>query len=97
VAIPAYAEFARGGLVTRARITQIMNLLHLAAPIQEEILHRLNGTSQPERVSWRALRRLTQIPSWSKQLELWRQLLPAATRTAGKPVALEEYAIPHTR
>jgi hypothetical protein len=70
-----------------------MNLLHLASPIQEEILHWPDGTSQREPVSERALRRLMQIPSWSKQLELWRQLLPAATGTAGKPVALEEYAI----
>ena len=95
-AIPDYAELARRGWVTRARITQIMNLLHLASPIQEEILHWPDGTSQREPVSERALRRLTQIPSWSKQLGLWRQLLPAATGTAGKPVALEEYAIPHT-
>ena len=70
------------GWVARARITQIMNLLHPAAPIQDEILHWPDGTSQREPVSERALRRLTQIPSWSKQLELWRQLLPAATETA---------------
>ena len=95
-AIPDYAELARRGWVTRARITQIMNLLHLASPIQEEILHWPDGTSQREPVSERALRRLTQIQSWSKQLELWRQLSPAATGTDGKPVALEEYAVPHT-
>src|SRR5215510_8373808 len=33
-----YAEFARLGHVTRARITQIMNLLHLAPDIQEHLL-----------------------------------------------------------
>ena len=47
------------GWVTRARITQIMNLLHLAAPIQEEILHWSDGTSRRKPVSERALRRLT--------------------------------------
>ena len=82
--------------MTRARITQIMNLLHLASLIQEELLYWPDGTSQRESVSERALRRLTQIQSWSKQLELRRQLLPAATGTAGKPVAVEEYAILHT-
>ena len=87
-AIPNYAELARRGWVTRARITQIMNLLHLAAPIQEEILHWPAGTSQRDPVSERALRRLTRIPSWPKQLELWRQLLPAANVAAGTPVAL---------
>ncbi len=33
-----YAELARLGRVTRARITQIMKLLHLAPDIQEQIL-----------------------------------------------------------
>ncbi len=33
-----YAELARLGYVTRARITQIMNLLNLAPEIQEDIL-----------------------------------------------------------
>src|SRR5713101_3277613 len=87
-AIPNYAELARRGWVTLARITQIMNLLHLAAPIQEEILHWPAVTSQRDPVSERALRRLTRIPWWPKQLALWRQLLPAANVAAGTPVAL---------
>ena len=33
-----YAEIARLGYVTRARMTQIMNLLNLAPDIQEQIL-----------------------------------------------------------
>ncbi len=33
-----YAELARLGNVTRARVTQIMNLLNLAPEIQEELL-----------------------------------------------------------
>lgn len=33
-----YADLARLGCVSRARITQIMNLLHLAPDIQEELL-----------------------------------------------------------
>ena len=33
-----YADLARLGLVTRARMTQIMNLLNLAPDIQEQIL-----------------------------------------------------------
>ena len=33
-----YAELARLGHVTRARVTQIMNLLNLAPDIQEELL-----------------------------------------------------------
>jgi hypothetical protein len=33
-----YAELARRGRITRARMTQIMKLLHLAPDIQEQIL-----------------------------------------------------------
>ncbi len=47
-----YADLARLGYVTRARLTQIMNLLLLAPDIQEAII-RVGGagsaTSQP---SW---------------------------------------------
>src|SRR5712692_8423658 len=88
--IPDYAELARRGWVTRARITQIMNLLHLATPIQEEILNWSEVENERDPVSERALRRLTRIPMWSKQLELWRRLAPAnhaAGAGAGKPVA----------
>ena len=78
--------------MTRARITQILNLLHLAAPIQEEILSWPEGKSKRDPVSERALRRLTRIPSWSKQLELWHKLVPtanhAASAAADKPVDL---------
>jgi hypothetical protein len=37
-AVRDYAELARLGHVTRARVTQIMNLLNLAPDIQEDIL-----------------------------------------------------------
>ena len=36
--IKNYAELARLGHITRARVTQIMNLLHLAPDIQEQVL-----------------------------------------------------------
>jgi hypothetical protein len=87
--IPDYAELGRRGWVTRARVTQIMNLLHLATPIQEEILSWSEVENERDPVSERALRRLTRIPMWSKQLELWRRLAPANPASgagAGKPV-----------
>ena len=36
--IKNYAQLARLGHITRARVTQIMNLLHLAPDLQEQIL-----------------------------------------------------------
>ena len=63
-----YAELARLGRVTRARITQIMKLLDLASDIQEQILFLplikgLNErTLRPlvSRIDWREQRRMFQ-------------------------------------
>ena len=63
-----YAELARLGRVTRARMTQIMKLLDLAPDIQEQILFLPPVTSLNERnlrpivsrIDWREQRRLFQ-------------------------------------
>ncbi len=63
-----YAELARLGRVTRARITQIMQLLHLAPDIQERILflptdqglHERNLRSIVSRIDWDEQRRMFQ-------------------------------------
>jgi len=57
-----YADIARLGFVTRARLTQIMNLLLLAPDIQETLLtadkeiqeHRVRSATQ--QISWAAQR-----------------------------------------
>ena len=58
-----YADLARLGFVTRARLTQIMNLLLLAPDIQERILFAIpcNGGNE------RALRRVCAELCWSDQ------------------------------
>lgn len=66
-----YADLAKLGYVTRARLTQIMNLLLLAPEIQEEILvlvHSKPGGAPSER----NLRRLSQITNWVDQRRDWR-------------------------
>ena len=63
-----YAELARRGHVTRARITQIMKLLDLAPDIQEQILflplskglNERNLRPIVSRIDWRDQRRLFQ-------------------------------------
>ena len=69
-----YADIARLGFVTRARVTQIMNLLLLAPDIQEErqFLPRIVRGRDP--ITERHLRTLTAIVSWPEQRNLWRQL-----------------------
>jgi len=69
-----YADLARLAHVTRARVTQIMNLLHLAPDIQEEILFlpRTNGGRAPIRE--RMVRPIAAIPNWGKQRRMWEGL-----------------------
>ena len=63
-AIPDYAAAARALGLTRARITQVMNLLLLAPEVQERVLVGELALSE------RDLRRATAEPDWSKQLDL---------------------------
>lgn len=70
-----YADLARLAHVTRARITQIMNLLHLAPDIQEAILFlpRTDGSRAP--IAERHLRPIAAVPDWRKQRRMWERLL----------------------
>ena len=65
-----YADIARLGYVSRARITQIMNLANLAPDIQEELL--FPACSLPTE---RRLRQLTRLIGWAEQRLSWRDLL----------------------
>jgi hypothetical protein len=62
-----YADLARLGFVTRARITQIMNLLNLAPDIQEQLLSEVASPSIAER----HIRHLASIVDWSEQRPQW--------------------------
>ena len=67
-----YADLARLGCVTRARMTQIMNLLNLAPDIQEAILFLPTTVTGRELISERGLRRITAGASWARQRNAWR-------------------------
>ena len=69
--IEDYADLARLGFVSRARITQIMNLLNLAPDIQEQILFLRGELSSRPRLSERHLRSLSVVIDWSRQRQLW--------------------------
>ena len=66
------AEVARRGHVTRARVTQIMNLLLLAPDIQEEVLLLPPTNSGPDPITERDLRTLLATPSFAAQRQRWR-------------------------
>ncbi len=69
-----YADLARLGYVTRARITQIMNLLHLAPDIQETLLDLQNVGNLP---CERDIRRVATHVDWTQQHRSWRDILRA--------------------
>lgn len=70
-----YAELARLGRVTRARITQIMNLLLLAPHLQEALLFLEPVVRGDDPVYLRQLLPIAGEPDWSRQRLLWNELL----------------------
>ena len=63
-----YADLARLGFVTRARVTQIMNLLHLAPQIQEALLFPNGSSDDWPQVSEHNLRAVTRAVLWPDQI-----------------------------
>ena len=80
-----YAELARLAHVTRARVTQIMNLLHLAPNIQEEILDLPFSTGGHDPVQEPMVRPIAAVPDWRKQRVMWRGLI-APSPAFGHPL-----------
>ena len=71
-AVKDYAELASILGVTRARITQILNLLLLAPDIQEEIFLLPPVSKGRAPVAEHNLRRVAVEADWTKQREEWR-------------------------
>jgi hypothetical protein len=69
-----YADLARLGHVTRARISQVMNLLQLAPDVQEAVLFlpRTGRGRDPLRLA--DLQPVALVPEWKKQRRLWAGL-----------------------
>ena len=67
------AELARIGQVSRARLTQIMNLLHLGPELQEAILFLPVGNGRGT-LSEKQIRPIAACADWHKQSDLWRSI-----------------------
>jgi len=66
-----YAQLARLGRVTRARMTQIMKLLDLAPDIQEQILFLPNRKGLNER----SLRPIVSRIDWNEQRRMFQKIM----------------------
>jgi hypothetical protein len=62
-----YADLARLGFVSRARLTQIMNLLKLSPAIQEALIFLNSGDRDRRPVAERQLRLLAPLAHWRDQ------------------------------
>lgn len=73
-AVRDYAELARLGRVSRARISQIMSLLSLAPDLQEEILFLSRVERGRDPVQMHHLLAIVRALDWAKQRAAWTAL-----------------------
>ena len=73
--IANYAALAQLGHVSRARVTQVLNLLLLAPDIQETLLFLPRTERGRDPIHLRQLQRLALVADWKEQRKLWQTLL----------------------
>jgi hypothetical protein len=76
--IASYAEIARLGRVSCARISQILNLLQLAPDIQEQLLFLTRKGRGRDPIHLARLQPIAANLDWGRQRRLWRELRAAA-------------------
>ncbi len=74
------SELARLAHVSQPRMTQIMNLNHLAPGIQEELLFLPCVTRGRDSIHERSLRPIAAEADWRRQRQLWRGLTSRIAR-----------------
>ena len=77
------AELARLGHVSRARISQILNLLHLAPDLQEELLLLTRPGRGRDPIHLARLQPIAAQFDWGRQRRLWRELRAATGSAVG--------------
>jgi hypothetical protein len=73
--IANYAELARLGHVSRARVTQILSLRFLAPDLQEAVLFLPPTVRGHDPIPLRQLQRVAAELDWEQQRRLWQALL----------------------
>lgn len=76
----SYRELAALGHVTRARVSQIMNLLNLAPDIQEALLHLPRTEHGRDPIILRDLQPIAATLDWQEQRRRWQKLQATCSR-----------------
>jgi hypothetical protein len=74
--VASYSALAALGHVTRARVSQIVSLLHLSPDIQEALLFLPPTVRGRDPILLADLMPIAACYDWRKQRRLWRKLLP---------------------
>jgi hypothetical protein len=76
------------GCVSRARVSQIMDLLNLAPDIQARLLFLTPVHTWRDQLNERAVRAVLREPVWARQRQRFSQLLPGSDRSAAQETPL---------
>jgi hypothetical protein len=82
--LASYSELAGLGHVTRARVSQIMNLANLAPDIQEALLHLPRTERGRDPIHLRQLQPIAVVVEWRRQRRLWNELVAARPKPSGR-------------
>jgi hypothetical protein len=72
--LASYAAVARLGHISRARLSQIVSLLHLAPDLQEQVLFLQRPTRGRQGPTLRQLLSVAAVLDWHEQRRRWRKL-----------------------
>ena len=75
--LASYSALADLGHVTRARVSQIMNLTNLAPDIQEALMFLPRTVRGRDPIHLRMLQPIAGVIDWQRQRRLWRELVTA--------------------
>lgn len=81
--VKSMADLARLGRVTRARITQIMDLCLLAPDVQEALLFLAGTKRGHDLVAFRTMRYVCATPIWAEQRARWAEITVTFPAKAG--------------
>jgi len=80
--VTSYADVARLGHVSRARVCQILSLLQLAPDLQEQLLFLARPAHGREPLPFRRLLSIAAVLDWDEQRRRWRKLRRATKARA---------------
>ena len=72
--VSSYAQVARLGRVSRARICQILSLLQLAPDLQEQLMFLARPAQGREPLPLRQVLAIAALLDWDEQRRRWRKL-----------------------